>query len=98
MKSVLSIAFATIVASGSAMAADIPVKAPVLKAPPPAVWTWDGFYIGAHVGYSWGDWDSFCLFTNCFVANSGSFITPNVAGNAAALAAFLASFTNSASP
>jgi outer membrane immunogenic protein len=38
----------------SAMAADLPVKAP-----PPApvlapVWNWNGFYIGLNGGYSWG--------------------------------------------
>jgi outer membrane immunogenic protein len=38
----------------SAMAADLPVKAP-----PPApvmapVWNWNGFYIGVNGGYSWG--------------------------------------------
>jgi len=34
-----------------AVAADIPVKArpPVIE-----VWTWDGYYIGANGGYSWG--------------------------------------------
>jgi outer membrane immunogenic protein len=33
----------------AALAADIP-----LKAPPPPVWSWTGFYIGGNVGYSWG--------------------------------------------
>ena len=40
---------------GSAVAADLPVKAPVYKAPvvaPPYDWT--GFYIGLNGGYSWG--------------------------------------------
>jgi outer membrane immunogenic protein len=39
-----------------AAAADLAVKAPVYKAPPPivAVYNWTGFYIGANVGYSWG--------------------------------------------
>lgn len=39
-----------------AMAADMrmPVKAPP-PAPPPLVYNWTGFYIGAHVGYGWGD-------------------------------------------
>jgi outer membrane immunogenic protein len=46
--------------AGSAMAADMaPVyKAPIYKAPPPPVWSWDGFYIGGNVGYSWANWDS----------------------------------------
>ena len=51
-----SIALATLVA-GPAMAADMPVKARVYKAPPPVVvYNWTGFYVGANVGYSWGDW------------------------------------------
>src|SRR5262245_20140181 len=37
-------------ATSSAFAADMPVKAP--PAPPP-VWSWAGFYIGAHGGYGW---------------------------------------------
>lgn len=38
-----------------ASAADMPVKAPVVKAPiaaPPYDWT--GFYVGGHLGYLWG--------------------------------------------
>jgi outer membrane immunogenic protein len=42
--------------AGSAMAADMPVKAPV-KAPPP-VFDWTGFYIGGNVGYGWGHDDT----------------------------------------
>ena len=37
----------------TASAADMPVKAPIYKAPP-VVQNWDGFYVGANVGYSWG--------------------------------------------
>jgi outer membrane immunogenic protein len=37
-----------------ASAADLPVAAPIYKAPPIARGTtWDGFYVGAHVGYGW---------------------------------------------
>ncbi len=44
---------------GSAAAADLPVKAPVYKAPvvtPPYNWT--GFYVGGNIGYSWGRQDN----------------------------------------
>jgi outer membrane immunogenic protein len=39
----------------SASAADMAVKAPVYKALP-VVDPWVGFYVGANVGGSWGDW------------------------------------------
>jgi len=38
--------------SGAALAADLPVKAPVYKAP--SAYDWSGFYAGAHIGYGWG--------------------------------------------
>jgi len=46
----------------STFAADMPVKAPVYKAPPPVVaYSWTGFYLGGNLGYSWGransDWN-----------------------------------------
>ena len=37
------------VTSGAAVAADLPVKAPYLKAPPPA-YSWTGCYLGGYVG------------------------------------------------
>jgi len=55
-----------------ALAADMPVKAPPLSAPP--IHDWTGFYVGANVGYSWGrsnnDWsfnapNAFTLSTVC---------------------------------
>jgi outer membrane immunogenic protein len=41
--------------AGSAMAADMAVKAPILKAPPPPVYNWTGCYIGGGGGY--GMWN-----------------------------------------
>jgi outer membrane immunogenic protein len=44
--------FAALTFSGSAVAADMPVKAsPPVVAP---LYSWTGFYIGGNVGYSWG--------------------------------------------
>jgi opacity protein-like surface antigen/outer membrane protease len=41
---------ALVALAAHAMAADLPNKAPAYKAPPPPVFSWTGFYIGAHVG------------------------------------------------
>lgn len=40
--------------AGAARSAEIPVKAPVYKAPVVVSDPWTGFYIGGNVGYSWG--------------------------------------------
>src|SRR5438128_1112183 len=46
---------------GPAIAADMPLKAPILKAPPPL---WTGFYLGGNIGYSWGFSDSTLTFSD----------------------------------
>jgi outer membrane immunogenic protein len=46
-------ALVTLNAGGSALAADMPVKA--RPAPPPAVYSWTGCYGGGFVGYGWGN-------------------------------------------
>jgi outer membrane immunogenic protein len=43
---------------GSAVAADMPVKAPVYKAPVMVIDPWVGPYAGVNIGYSWGNWSS----------------------------------------
>jgi outer membrane immunogenic protein len=43
-----ALAFVAMMAAGSAMAADMP-----LKAPPLPVWSWAGFYAGGNIGYGW---------------------------------------------
>jgi outer membrane immunogenic protein len=44
--------------AATALAADIPTKAPYYKAPVVApVFDWTGFYIGLNAGYSWGNVD-----------------------------------------
>ena len=45
---------ALVFAAGPAVAADLPVKAPVYTAPPPPAFSWTGCYIGAHIGGGWG--------------------------------------------
>ncbi len=50
MTKLASAAIATLLTAGSAMAADMPVKAP-LKAPPVVAYDWTGFYLGGNVGY-----------------------------------------------
>ena len=53
---ILTIASASLLSCGLANAADLPVKARPL--PPPPVFSWTGFYIGAHVGGAWGTTES----------------------------------------
>lgn len=53
--------------AGVAGAADLAVKAPVYKAPPPVILSdWAGFYIGVHGGYGWGHTS---IDTPAFLAN-----------------------------
>jgi len=55
---ILGISAMAFVTVGSAYAADMPVKAPIMKAAPAPYDPWTGFYAGGNVGYGWGDWDS----------------------------------------
>ena len=50
----LSVAIGALAAINPAFAADMPVKAPVYKAPVAAAYNWTGCYLGGNVGYSWG--------------------------------------------
>jgi outer membrane immunogenic protein len=43
--------------SSAATAADLPLSMPVKALPVSAPFTWTGFYIGGHAGYSWGRLD-----------------------------------------
>jgi outer membrane immunogenic protein len=49
-----STAVAAMILSAPAFAADLPVKAPVYKAPVVVAYDWTGFYVGLNGGYSWG--------------------------------------------
>jgi outer membrane immunogenic protein len=54
---------------GSAAAADMPMKAMPMKAPPVAVYNWTGFYIGGSVGGIWNDTRSDTYPTGCFITS-----------------------------
>ena len=52
-----SVALLAVAAAGPVAAADMPVRAPVYKAPimaPTPAYNWSGFYAGGHLGYLWG--------------------------------------------
>jgi outer membrane immunogenic protein len=68
MKKILipSVVFGTLVA-GTAVAADLAVKAPLMKAPPPSAYTWTGCYVNAGAGYG--------LFDQKHNISSGAFAT-----------------------
>jgi outer membrane immunogenic protein len=66
-----AIALFAALAAQPAAAADMPVKAP---APVVAIWTWDGFYIGGNVGYSWGRADTDVEYFN--PANGVAIVPP----------------------
>jgi outer membrane immunogenic protein len=53
MKKVLLATVVFSVLGAQAMAADMPVKAPAYKAPPPVVFSWTGCYVGGNVGGLW---------------------------------------------
>ncbi len=72
---------ALIAAAGAATAADIPVKAPVLKAPVWRAYDWSGFYIGVNAGYSTGTWNSTGFLPGAtFAAPGAGTASPNVKG------------------
>jgi outer membrane immunogenic protein len=77
---------APLVMAVPAVAADLPVKAPVYKAPvmAPVVYDWTGFYFGGNIGYSWAEWDSTNVGgTSTFPGTSTAFsstASPNVKG------------------
>jgi outer membrane immunogenic protein len=52
-----TIALVTLSACGSALAADLAVKAPDRATPPIPVYNWSGFYVGANAGGAWGNFD-----------------------------------------
>jgi outer membrane immunogenic protein len=61
--------------AGSASAADMAVKAPIMKAPPPPVYNWTGCYLGGGLGYGMFNQDSFLETDPGHVPLSGSLRT-----------------------
>jgi outer membrane immunogenic protein len=69
-----SITLAALIA-GPAMAADLPVKAPITGAPLVMPYSWTGFYVGGNAGYAWADPDITSNYscpagTGCSVSNA----------------------------
>jgi outer membrane immunogenic protein len=62
--------------AGPAMAADLPVRAPAYKSPPPIItyYSWTGCYIGGHVGGLWvsKDWSDGDPLSPIYGQNIGS--------------------------
>jgi outer membrane immunogenic protein len=50
-KALITSALLGVFVTGSAVAADLPAKAPMMKAPPPPAYTWTGCYLAGGVGY-----------------------------------------------
>lgn len=61
---IIGAVFAALITT-SAVAADLPLKAP--PPPPPPAWSWTGFYLGGNIGGAWGQssWCTDATFTNC---------------------------------
>lgn len=61
MRFLVTAAFAAVMFTGVAHAADLPHKMPVKAVPVAVPFSWTGFYVGAHGGGGWGnnDWQDF---------------------------------------
>jgi outer membrane immunogenic protein len=66
-----SVALVGLAVAAPAVAADLPIKAPVQKATV-ATHNWTGFYISGNVGYGWGAEDNVLLFTDPTVTVPGA--------------------------
>jgi outer membrane immunogenic protein len=75
MRKVLGLVGATMLFAGPALAADLPVKAPVMPLGPVSIWT--GWYVGLNAGYHWGGDCVNTVTTNIF---SVPFLNGNIGG------------------
>jgi outer membrane immunogenic protein len=66
---------AALAVGAPALAADLPVKAPVYKAVAPEIFSWTGFYVGGNIGYSWGRGDTDFTETTSGTSSSQVFRT-----------------------
>jgi outer membrane immunogenic protein len=82
MRLLVTSALAIVMVAGAAQAADLLTKAPVLKAPAGAPFSWTGFYIGGHAGGGWGDkkWSDFFDPINTSDRTSGPDASYHVSG------------------
>ena len=74
--------------AGPAVAADMPVRAPIYKAAPAlaAVYNWTGFYVGVNAGGAWGTFHTTTSTVDGPVPGADYFSAGNVAGvNAAGI-------------
>jgi outer membrane immunogenic protein len=56
---------AAVVLTGSAVAADLPTRAPPpVYIPPVPIFTWTGIYLGGQIGYAWGHQNSVVFLPN----------------------------------
>jgi outer membrane immunogenic protein len=82
MKKLLLASIALSLLAFPAAAADMKVKAPILKAPP-APYRWTGCYIGANAGWNGSDGTSLLVPTGTYLNPAGVLAPPNAAGTGA---------------
>jgi outer membrane immunogenic protein len=68
--------------SAPALAADLPVKAPVYRAAPAPMFSWTGFYVGGNIGGAWGG-----SHTSSTIDSAGGGYIPSVVTDINALSA-----------
>jgi outer membrane immunogenic protein len=77
LRRILLASVGAVALAGTALAADLPSRAPPpVYVPPVPIFTWTGFYVGGQVGYAWGTsngnvGDNFGDFATFSLNNSG---------------------------
>lgn len=83
MRKAIGVVITAALVSGSALAADLPIRAPVMARAPMA-YNWTGWYAGINGGYAWGKQDPFDVITNRFDSLSDNLDGWTVGGTAGA--------------